>query len=220
MGTQTLILVVIFFTWVELDWSFFSPQLSHFPVFPMCFFTPLLPGDAQAQEVGASPGAAGEGKHHAWESTGKSGATHFTHWMLPKPYHLDSLPTQIQNIRRLLWDHLLPRYSANQPIFFLPALNVLASASHFGFLGVSAGVPWYPMISFPLSTGSYTWKWRHLWIYFFPWTIHRCILLSDRNVPHPTITFLALFYTISSFYFQEEDSGCGTLFWYQSLCHT
>lgn len=89
--------------------------------------------------------------------------------------------------------------------FFLPTVDVLASASSFGFLSLSSSVleSFSTLWFFSLSPGSYTWKWRHLWISFLE-TIHRCVLLLAGNFPHPTITFLVLLYTASSFHFRKR----------------
>lgn len=95
----------------------FPPQLSHFPVFPKSFFIPPLQGDARAQKMGASAGAADEEKHHAQENTGKRGARHFTLrmlWFCLNHVISEVCQPKFENIRMLLWDHLLPCSSANQ----------------------------------------------------------------------------------------------------------
>lgn len=109
------------------------------------------------------------------------------------------------------------------PSFFLPTLNVLASASCFRFLGLSA-VVWSPSVTYvflPFSPGSYTWKWRHLWIYFFFfYKLYIDVCFSQPEIflippSHPW-----LFFTPYQVFNLRKGTLLSTVFWHQSLCHT
>lgn len=69
---------------------------------------------------------------------------------------------------------------------------------------------------FCLSLSIYTWKRRHLWIFFLE-AIHSCVLLSARNLPYLITSFLAVLNNISSFSLQKGNSGLSSVFWYQPL---
>lgn len=215
-----------FFTQVEADWTSFPPQLSRFPVFSKCICFPLLK-NCRCDQAPALLGSITPSKK-PWKEERDASPIKcygFTISIFSRETADLNLKTSEGSCRITSYfvPMLISHRAKKKPHLFPANFECVGFSFSFWILGSlcssleSFGALWF---LFSFSSGSYTWKWRQRWVYFFLKTIHRCILLPARIFPHPTIIFLALLYTILSFQFQTGDSGLGTLCRYQSLCHT
>lgn len=82
------------------------------------------------------------------------------------------------------------------PHLSLPALDVLASVSHLGFLSLWA-VVWNPLVPYDFFLSLLVIIHRNKDISGHIFFLEIMQRYSDSNFPYPTIIFLALLYTIS-----------------------